>query len=65
MNLKTDPQKLIETNIRKCDLACVRLAASSTLIGMRQGTFHPLSILDQTLLAEFLPKIPKFFGSEN
>ena len=32
-----------------------------TLIGMRRGTFHPLSILDQTLSAEFLPKISKLF----
>ena len=32
-----------------------------TLIGMRQGTFHPLSFLDQTLSAEFLPKISKLF----
>ena len=28
-------------------------AVPSTLIGMRQGTFHPLSFLDQTLSAEF------------
>ena len=32
VNLKSDPQKLIETNIRKCDLACVRLAASLTIL---------------------------------
>ena len=32
-----------------------------TLIGMRQGTFHSLSFLDQTLSAEFLPKIYKLF----
>jgi hypothetical protein len=32
VNLKSDPQKLIETNIRKCDLVCVRLAASLTIL---------------------------------
>ena len=32
VNMKSDPQKLIETNIRKCDLACVRLAASLTIL---------------------------------
>ena len=32
-----------------------------TLIGMRQGTFHPLSFLDQTLSAEILPKNFKLF----
>ena len=36
-----------------------------TLIGMRQGTFHPLSFLDQILSAEFLSKISKVFGGEN
>ena len=34
-----------------------------TLIGMRQGTFLPLSFLDQTLSAEFLPKISKLCTS--
>ena len=33
------------------------------LIGMRQDTFHPLSFLDQTLSAEFLPKTSKLLGS--
>ena len=32
VNLISDPQKLIETNICKCDLACVRLAASLTIL---------------------------------
>ena len=32
-----------------------------TLNGMRQGTFYPLSFLDQTLSAEFLPKMSKLF----
>ena len=32
-----------------------------TLIGMRQGTFHPLSFLDRTLSADFLPKISELF----
>ena len=36
-----------------------------TLIGMRQGTFNPLSFLDQTFSAEFLPKISKLLGGEN
>ena len=36
-----------------------------TLIGMRQGTFHPLSFFDQTLSAECLPKISKLFGVES
>ena len=31
------------------------------LIGMRQGTFQPLCFLDQTLLAEFIPKSSKLF----
>ena len=36
-----------------------------TLIGMREGTFHPLSFLDQSLSAEFLSKISnsKRFGT--
>ena len=40
-----------------CDFQIYNL----TLIGMRQGTFHPPSFLDQTLSAEFLPKISKLF----
>ena len=32
-----------------------------TLIGMREGTFHPLSFLDQILLAETLSKNFKLF----
>jgi hypothetical protein len=32
-----------------------------TLIGMREGTFHPLSFLDQILSAKFLSKISKLF----
>ena len=36
-----------------------------TLIGMREGTFIPLSFLDLTLSAEFLSKISKKFGGEN
>ena len=32
-----------------------------TLIGMREGTFHPLSFLDQILSAEFLSNISKLF----
>lgn len=32
-----------------------------TLIGMRKGTFHPLSFLDQNLSAEFLSKNSKLF----
>jgi hypothetical protein len=41
--------------------ACVRGATyfciNLTLISMREGTFHPLSFLDQNLSAEFLLKI--------
>ena len=33
-----------------------------TLIGMRQGTFHSLSFLDQALSAEFLPNFFVFGG---
>jgi hypothetical protein len=32
-----------------------------TLIGMREGTIHPLSFLDQILSAEFISKISKLF----
>ena len=32
-----------------------------TLIGMRVGTFQPLSFLDQILSAEFISKISKLF----
>ena len=32
-----------------------------TLIGMREGTFQPLSFLDQILSAEFISKISKLF----
>ena len=32
-----------------------------TLIGMREGTFHPFSFLDQNSSAEFLSKISKHF----
>ena len=35
------------------------LPVHKTLTGIRQGTFHPLYFLDQTLSAEFLPKISK------
>ena len=35
------------------------LEGTLTLIGMREGTFHPLSFLDQILPAEFLSKISK------
>ena len=35
--------------------------AMLTLIGMRQGTFTPLSFLDWILSAEFLSKISKLF----
>ena len=41
------------------------LKASLTLIGMRKGTFFPLSFLDLTLSADFLSKISKKFGGEN
>ena len=34
-----------------------------TLIGMREGTFHPLSFLDKILSADFLSKIPKLIES--
>jgi hypothetical protein len=32
-----------------------------TLIGMREGTFHPLSFMDQILSAEFSSKFSKLF----
>ena len=35
------------------------------LSGMREGTFHPLSFLDQILSVKFLSKISKLFGDEN
>ena len=34
-------------------------AETLTLIGMTEGTFHPLSFLDQILSAEFLSKNSK------
>ena len=36
-----------------------------TVNGMREGTFHPFSFLDQILSTEFLSTIFKLFGSEN
>ena len=36
-----------------------------TLIGLREGIFHPLSFLDQIFSPEFLSKIYKLFGNEN
>ena len=38
---------------------------SLTLIGMREGTFHPLPFLDQILSADFLSKLSKLFEVEN
>ena len=35
--------------------------AALTLIGTREGTFHPLSFLDEILSAEFLSQISEFF----
>ena len=49
-----------------CNGKLAEMAATPTpltLIGMRQGTFLPLSFLDQTLSAEFLPKISKLCTS--
>ena len=36
-----------------------------TLIGMREGTFHPPSILDQDVSADFLSKKSKKIKGEN
>ena len=41
------------------------LSIELTLIGMKQGNFHPLSFLDHTLSADFLQKFPNFLGGEN
>ena len=38
-----------------------QLKTHMTQFGMRKGTFYPLSFLDQTLSAEFLPKKSKLF----
>ena len=38
-----------------------RVRQTLTLIGMREGTFHPLSILDQICQLIFDQKFPNFF----
>ena len=38
-----------------------KIASDAALIGMREGTFHHSSFLNQTLSAEFLSKLSKLF----
>jgi hypothetical protein len=47
-------------DFKKISLFCM-INKTLTLIGTREGTFHPLSFLDQDLLAEFLSKNLKLF----
>jgi hypothetical protein len=66
VNLKSDPQKLIETNIRKCDLVCVRLAASLTILWIQ--LLLSVRSFAGILMAELRPhsgfKWPKHTGNK-
>ena len=44
----------------------MKAKAELNVIGIREGTFHPLSFLDKIFWAEFFyQKFPNFFGGEN
>jgi hypothetical protein len=55
-NIYTILEWIFYSGISSVNFIIIYIYITLILIGMRQGTFHPLSFLDQTLSAEFLTK---------